>query len=156
MSKEKKVGPKQKISAEERQQRMMEAQRRELALQEQAMQAGLTGTSNMDAMTLSSTNTMGMSGGVGVGGFKFKPSKEMLRNRPLREALRPLEPSEDKIALMNEVFEDGRAPTKYETDMLSEGDHVLFITFQSGDESIGLEHFVGPIRSSAMATSQDG
>merc|ERR1719316_1501674 len=60
------------------------------------------------------------------------------------------------LALMNEVFEDGRAATKYETDMLSEGDHVLFITFQSGDESIGLEHFVGPIRSSAMATSQDG
>jgi hypothetical protein len=147
MAKDKQAGPKQKISAEEREARKAEAERRELALQEKALQSGMGG-SNIEALTLATVQSGGMQ--------KFKPTKEMLRNRPLRDALRPLEPTEDKIQLMNEVFEDGRADKKYETELLSEGDHILFITFQSGDESIGLEHFVGPIRSSAMATSKDG
>jgi hypothetical protein len=145
----KKSGPKQKVTAEEREQRRLEAERKDLAMQEQAVQSGMSST-NMDALTLAATVNSAQ------GGYRRKPTKELLRNRPLRDALRPLEPTEDKIALMNEVFEDGRAASKYETQLLSEGDHVLFITFQSGEDSIGLEHFVGPIRSSSLATSQDG
>merc|ERR1719409_1987751 len=119
---DKKSGPKQKISAEEREQRRMEQERRELALQEQVKQSGMGGgaggaNGQLDAMTLASMTTVGLTQGLS----KFKPTKQMLRNRPLRDALRPLEPTEDKIALMNEVFEEGRTATTYETEMLSEG-----------------------------------
>merc|ERR1719235_2168168 len=113
------------------------------------MQAGVN-PSNVDALTLQTMT--GNKGGL----MRLKPTKDMLCNRSLRDALQPLEPTEDKLALMNEVFAEGRAESGYDTKLLNDGDHVLFITFQSGEDSIGLEHFVGPIRSSSLATSQDG
>jgi hypothetical protein len=149
MNKMKKSGPKGRISAEEREQRRLDAERKAQVLQEQAMQAGVN-PSNVDALTLQTMT--GNKGGL----MRLKPTKDMLRNRSLRDALQPLEPTEDKLALMNEVFAEGRAESGYDTKLLNDGDHVLFITFQTGEESIGLEHFVGPIRSSSLAISQDG
>lgn len=84
--------------------------------------------------------------------YKPRPKKEMLRNKPLRTALKPWEASEPKIVLMNDVYNEGKLPSQYDVDLLAEGGHVLFITFVQNCEALGLEYFVGPIRATYMAS----